>query len=619
MERILPNGWLEEFLKRQMSGLTGHIEQCGYPFDREWWGTDNCSGAKGTNEIENSDWWTYEQTAYWLDGFVCCAVLLRDKDAINRAKKIVYKVIDSADSDGYLGPRFLKQTAGWNRWPHVVFFRACMALYEYTHDEKIVSAIHRHYIGSPCDYSLFRDVYNVEIMLWLYKITKDEQLLVLAEKSYLDYNEKCKNDVCDSVALSDKKPYAHGVTYCEYSKLGSLLYKYTKQERYLSASKAAFDKAEKTFMLPSGCLCSDEFLISDHYAESYETCVISDYTYALYALAAATKDTHYFDLIERCVYNAGLGSVTEDFRALQYFSCANQLLADKSSNHNFFFKGSKWMSYRPNPGTECCPGNVNRFMPNFLLNTWMRLGNTITCQLYGASTYESGDTKIAEKTEYPFEDTVTFSICTKRTFTFRLRIPKWVKAYKVAYNGQTVSVKEENGYAVVEIVGNCTITIIFENAIERITCYDGVYFRRGALVYSLGGKEKRKIDGEEVRSSKDFPAYNMYPEFEWRYALSEKSVEYQKGSGNYFDGITSLPYLLANGRFVKNWDYEYANTVTRCVNLYDKITEEETGNFTFTSKLPKCVECTGENVQLKLYPYGACKLRLTVFSIFEDK
>ena len=34
-------------------------------------------------------------------------------------------------------------------------------------------------------------------------------------------------------------------------------------------------------------------------------------------------NTGYLDQIEKCVFNAGLGAVTEDFRALQYFSCVN--------------------------------------------------------------------------------------------------------------------------------------------------------------------------------------------------------------------------------------------------------------------------------------------------------
>lgn len=32
-----PLGWVEEFLNRQVSGLTGHPEESGFPFDRGGW------------------------------------------------------------------------------------------------------------------------------------------------------------------------------------------------------------------------------------------------------------------------------------------------------------------------------------------------------------------------------------------------------------------------------------------------------------------------------------------------------------------------------------------------------------------------------------------------------
>lgn len=613
---IIPNGWLREFLQKQMTGLTGNIESCGYPFDLVWWGTDNANGAGENTEGIQSGWWTYEQTAYWLDGFLRCAILLNDKKAIKKGQEIIMSVIENASEDGYLGPCFLKETTGWNRWPHVVFFRACMALYDYTKDKKIINAIKRHYLGHHCDYSYFRDVFNVEIMLWIYEETNDNSLLNLAENSYIDYNANCLNDVCDKIAVSDKKPYAHGVTYCEYSKLGALLYKHTKKKEYLVSSKKAFDKAEQYFMLPGGCICSNEFLISNHYMQSYETCLLSDYTWALYALADATKEIHYYDLIERCIFNAGLGSVTEDFKALQYFSCANQVIADNTSNHNLFFCASKWMSYRPNPGTECCPGNVNRFMPNYILHTWERVGNSVYCHLYGESCYKDDEIEIVEKSNYPFEEKIVFHIKTSKNFVLKLRIPLWVKAYRIFYENQRINVLSKNGYIEIPVTSTCVLTLEFETVIETIKTYDGVYFRKGVLVYALGGEERREIDKTDERSNEAFPAYNMYPEFEWRYAMARKeSVTYINGVGGYYTKKKDLPKLRVKGYHLPDWDYEYVKRVQRCVNLYDKINEEIEIATTFTPHFPAVKKETSEETILELYPYGTCKLRLTVFPV----
>lgn len=241
-----------------------------------------------------------------------------------------------------------------------------MTLYEYNHNKFIVNALSGHYLRCPFRHNKFRDVNNIEIMLWLYAQTGNSDLLKMAEEDYRSYNENCSDDNCDKVALSDKKPYAHGVTYNEYSKLGAILYTYTKKENYLYATLSAYEKIDKYFMLPGGCHSSNEFLSSNHCMESYETCDITDFTWALHYLFEATLDISFADKIEKCIFNAGIGAVLENFRGLQYFSCANQIIADYRSNHNEFFKGDKWMSYRPNPGTECCPGNVNWFMPNYI-------------------------------------------------------------------------------------------------------------------------------------------------------------------------------------------------------------------------------------------------------------
>ena len=617
MIRIKPNGYLKEFLKTQMSGLTGHIEQCGAPFDSEWWGTDNTSGAQESGiEAERSGWWDYEQTAYWIDGFLRCAILLQDKKSIKKASKIIYKVIDNPDEDGYLGPQFMKQTTGWNRWPHVVFFRACMALYQYNQDEKIIHAITRHYLQAKCDYSVLRDVFNVEIMLWLYSVNGNEALLRLAKDNYDRYNENCKDDNCDKVALTQKKPYSHWVTYNEYSKLGAILYQYTKEKKYLQATLSAYKKIDRYFMLPSGCCCSNEFLISNDYYQSYETCDITDYTWSLAYLLKITKKGSYADKIEKCIFNAGLGSVLEDFKALQYFSCANQVISDATSNHNAFFKGSTWMGYAPNPGTECCAGNVNRFMPNYIYNSWLVEGDKIYSLLHGptqleATMYEM-NVKIKADTCYPFEDAIRYEIKTKTPFQFYIRIPEWATACTI--NGKAIELKKKGKFVKYPVKQDCELLVSFESAIEEKKTGEGVYFSKGVLVYSYPVKEQRVLTYKENAKEGDFPAYGLYPAGEWRYAIVGEPV-YEKGTVS-LKNKNALPSLKVQAKVIKNWKLDKKKSVRRCCNLYRKEYHKIEGDFTFTPKLLKRekLQFGVKTKSIKLIPYGFCKLRLTVMN-----
>lgn len=603
-------GYSKEFLNKQISGLTGHIEEAGFPFDKVQWGQSDFISENG----DNPGWWVYEQTAYWLDGYTRCAILLGQKKLLKRAEKIIYNVIVNADKDGYLGPKFLKADllcgntvdARWNRWPHVVFFRACMALYEYNGDERILKAIEKHYLNDKADYTLGRNVINVEIMLWLYGKTGNKILLDLAEISYFKYNEICKDDLCDKVALSDKKPYIHGVSYNEYSKLGAILYNYTGKKEYLCASVKAYDKIDKYFMLIDGCHCSDEFLISNAPERSHETCCISDYTWSLNYLFDATGDAEYLDHIEKCVWNAGLGSVTDDFKALQYFSCVNQVIADYRSNHSDFYKGSKWMSYRPNPGTECCPGNVNRFMPNYIWNAWKEDGNDIYVKLYAASKFETDGITITEQTEYPFKDAVIFKISGNRSFKLHFRIPSWDEGFTVEKDGEMIIPEEKDGFAAVEINGKCKLVVKFKSTIKKHVQDNYVWFSKGAVVYANAIKYTAERDENEERQSANFPAYNMYAAEKWNYGVTTDCVP----KYNSDDSIS------VEGYEIKSWKLERANKVSRCVNLYDKIFKEVEGDFIFTPPIPENSNL-GEKKILKLTPYGLSKLRITALPIIK--
>lgn len=143
-----------------------------------------------------------------------------------------------------------------------------MAKYSATGDRKILDAVTEHYLGHEQDYSNARDVMNVEGMLWAYLQNGDERLLALAEKNYREYNEKCTDDNCVSAHLSGRRPYAHGVTYNEFAKLGAILYICTGNKDYLRPTLKAYRKIDRFDMLVDGLHCSNEFLLDNDYMRS---------------------------------------------------------------------------------------------------------------------------------------------------------------------------------------------------------------------------------------------------------------------------------------------------------------------------------------------------------------
>ena len=60
---VKADGWIEEFLNRQLSGMTGHREALDYPYNTMMWmGESTRMGDWGC------DWWRFEQTGYFTDG-----------------------------------------------------------------------------------------------------------------------------------------------------------------------------------------------------------------------------------------------------------------------------------------------------------------------------------------------------------------------------------------------------------------------------------------------------------------------------------------------------------------------------------------------------------------------
>lgn len=622
ISNIKIKGWLKHYLKLQENGLTGHLEVAGFPFNQVSWGKYDIDT---TLQNDNPGWWAYEQTAYWLDGMQRCGELLNSEYLLNKAKDSFNFVLTNKDKDGYLGPKFLKETDGWNRWPHVVFFRALLSYYDYTKDESILDAITNHYLNKEIDYSNARDILNIEIMLLVYLKKHNEKLLDLAIKNYEKYNLNCQNDLCEKVQLSNKKPYAHGVSYNEYSKLGALLYIATNDKKYLKASIKSYKKIDKYFMLVDGLHCSNEFLIGNDYMQSHETCNISDYTWAMGYLLMATKDGSYADKIERCVFNAGIGSIDEKFKALQYFSCPNQVILDNKSNHNLFFKGDKWMSYRPNPGTECCAGNVNRFLPIYCSKMYMKKDDSLYAVLYGESEYNDGNVVISQQTKYPFDDKINFIFNLKenKEINFNLRIPGWCLNPKITVNGRKISFTINKGFVSINrtFKDNDIIELELPSNVEVLNYKnDGMYVNKGPLLYCFGMYGVRRVDELEEKQTADFKAYNIYPNMDFNYTICEdEPIEFVHT--NNFDSndvwnIEKTPFKInVKAKKVLNWKIKTIKNVRYIDNLYNVpyAYKERHGSFRFTPKFPQNLKLSEEKYNISLIPYGCAKVRIAIF------
>ena len=641
---IEPEGWLRCYLEKQRDGLTGHLDEIGYPFSTVGW-----AGPKIEIGLRGPGWEPYEQTAYWFDGMIRCGHLLGDEFLIAKAKKQIDYVLEHADADGYLGPEFLKEPSFWCRWPHALFARALRAHYSATGEERILSALADHYLSNTSTHSASgrrdyapgmsdaRNVCNIEAILWTYERVGDERLLDHAIQAYDEYNRLLPDD--DTTLrnlLSDKRATEHGVTYNEIGKLGAILYMYTGEEEYLDATVNAYRKLDRDQMLVDGVCSSTERLRGKDPLDGHETCDIADYSWGVGYLLLATGEAEYADKIERACLNAGPGAVRSDFKAHQYFSYPNQVIADATSDLSPIARGSKLMSYRPICATECCTGEINRVMPNYVARMWLGDGNNgLVAALYGPSRVrarvgrEQQEVTIVEETGYPFSDRIDFGIRTAAPVEFRLslRIPNWCRNPQVLYNGQPLEHTMEPGSFVGiarRFLHNDRITLILPMDI-RISHWPGggISVERGPLAYALRIEEDWRIEEQEPKSTAEFPAWNLYAASPWNYALAlderepERDVEVIQGplSPEPWSIHTAPIELRVPARRVSGWVIEEKESVTRRSSR--GVVKEIEGKFALTPQLPDpdtLDQRLAKKVEMiTLVPYGCAKLRITIF------
>lgn len=659
LKNIKARGWAAEFLRTQASGMTGHLDEVIAPFCTKYWDSEDKDAVSGEDaflggmtDVEGIDKWVFfEQTGYWIDGMVRCAHLIGDERLYEKVRPKLYLPIAHADPDGYIGPHFLKDGMVW---AHAVYFRALEAEYEATGDGRILEALRKHFLRAPLKdvyvknkdsrIMTVRDVSDIETALWIYGQTGEKAFLTMAEESYRRFNKLYANDrgvaphaktraltVCGMLEDGNARNN-HGVTYCEICKLAAILHLYTGKEVYRRAAVKAFDKAYAENILIDGVISSSEYLNgNDDSRASHETCDVSDFTWALGYLYMITGESKYGDWVEDAVFNGGFGSVSDDFRSNQYFSCPNQVLCDDRSNHNRFYSGTNWMSYAPADAMACCTGNVNRFFPNFILRSWMQSGDILAPFVYAPTeaSFQVGGTRVTirEDTLYPFENTVRFAVSAPEdtAFCLRLRVPGWAVGSRLRINGADADIHPENGvYDLRRTFRNGdVIELTLEDEIRMIENAGGISVKKGALLYCLPVAEKKVIEIKpRGLGNPDYPHFSLYADSKWNYALCAQA----KDEAVFRAGpVLQKPWTAdGNGmritlpaREAEGW------TEVRCTKVRMNLNPRKKGKIvdrdcTFTPLVPKKGRfACGRSETVSLAPYCTTRLRIAIFPEYD--
>lgn len=200
------------------------------------------------------------------------------------------------------------------------------------------------------------------------------------------------------------------------------------------------------------------------------------------------ENSVYADTVERVIYNGFLSGVSLDGKAFFYVNSQEIDLEERKFAEQARHI-QKDIDDRKFPITErvevfscsCCPPNVTRFVPLISELCYTYTNDTVYVNQYMESTASFDGCKIEQKTNYPFEGSVTLTYSGEGK-KLALRKPYWCKGFVV--NGAEMTA--ENGFVYVDAKDGDVISIEMPFELRYMRANSFVRADRGCVALSYG-------------------------------------------------------------------------------------------------------------------------------------
>jgi len=439
---VTPRGWLRHQLALDAGGITGRFEEISkfLKFDDTGWVTPEKRG--------------WEEPPYWLRGYVSLAYTLKDENLIANAKRWIEAILATRKPDGYFGPENLRsvEKGKAESFSHQCMVYPMRSYYEATGDRRALDAMIGFYRWLDRQPELYfksgwgasrwsEHLYGV---YWVYNETGESWLLDLAKKIH----ERTAN-------WTTAIPTAHNVNFSQGVREPGEYWLQAKDKSLLDAVELHYSAMMSTHgQFPGGGFAGDEGRRPGYVdpRQGFETCGYIELMLTDEIMTRIAADPVWSDRCEEIAFNSLPAALTPDHRALHYITSANSVQLDSTGkNLGQFGNGPFAMqAFAPSPHNyRCCPHNYGMAWPYFTESLWLATWDGGLCaSLYSPSEVRAkvGDgTKvaIAEETDYPFSDTIAFSVETPKPVRFPLwlRVPRWCNGASVTVNGEPVPVQ----------------------------------------------------------------------------------------------------------------------------------------------------------------------------------
>jgi hypothetical protein len=618
VKEIKPQGWLRKQLQIQAEGLSGNLDQFWPDIkDSRWIGGDR-------------EGW--ERVPYWLDGFIPLAWLLDDEDRKNRAKKYIDFIIEHQDENGWICPCDITDRSQYDMWALFLVLKVLVQYQEMTQDPRIeevvkkaLVSLDKHIDGNLLfSWAQARWFECLIPIWWLYERTGGEWLLHLASKLH--------SQGFDWISFYEVWPYqspdqkgrwsqmSHVVNIAMALKSGALYSRITEKEEELHSADAMVELLDQYHGMVTGAFTGDECLSGNSPVQGTELCAIAEYMYSLEHLIALTGKTTWGDRLEKLAFNALPATFSPDMWTHQYDQQVNQVECSKQKEPVFLTNGGESNLFGLEPNFGCCTSNLSQPWPKFAMNTMMRSEEGVTAVQYAPTSVDTVikkvNTKIIMETEYPFHDTIHFTVITEKPvhFVFGLRIPSWCEEANVTFGDNQENIKNENVtnenlkhdnemqeklFRLDRIwEGETHFTLMLPMKAKLEERPNNLYaVTRGPLVYSLAIGEKWVRTNTEMEG-REYPHcdYEIYATTPWNYGLRLKPSDLEDSLRFENREVGDMPFspegapvkLTVKGSKI-DWQMEQGSATPK----------------------PALTWISDQVEELTLIPYGCTNLRLT--------
>lgn len=643
---VKPEGWLKECMIRQKNGLSGHLGEISawlQKKDNAWLNKD----GRGK--------WGWEELPYWLKGYANTAYILNDKDALKETTVWIEGTIRSQRDNGDFGPFHTDPRNGSRDfWGNMIMLYCLQSHYEYSKDKRILDLMTRYFkfqLSVPDGKFLsgywqkVRGGDNLHSVMWLYNRTGDKFLLKLMEKIHRNTSKwmsrgHSRREIKSHPAIRHGLNWPawfldqidwHNVNHAQCFREPAQYYLLSKNKDHLAAAYENFEIVRKHFgQVPGGMFGGDEICRPgyDDPRQAIETCGIVEQMNSDQHMLRITADPFWADHCEEIAFNMYPASLTADFKAIRYLTAPNMVVSDAVNHSPGICNPGPFLPMNPF-SSRCCQHNHAQGWPYLTENLWMATpDNGLCAAIYAASNVKAvvGDgveISISEKTRYPFEDNILFTINTPRKVQFPLyvRIPVWCKKARLLINGHAEAVKPApSHYVKIDRTWGDGDTVSLELPMElAVKTYaknhNSMSVHYGPLLFSLKIKEKyTKRDStkgaihdsrwQKTVDPKEWPTWEIHPTSAWNYGLDlemgrNKSFRIKRKAwpaGNFPFTTEDAPIaVIAKGRQIPQWQLDVHGL---CAELQDS---------------PVRTDAPVEEIEL--IPAGAARLRICAFPV----